>query len=144
MWPVASPFFFDSCCEQRMISDLDHKLYIIIGLVIAAGCMVAGWILHLKYDFNYAGALFFSLAIVVPEYLINTYYTRLSKKKRIFNVAQLGAISTVAGVAWTIFFALFVFKDHLNWTDFLGFVLVAIGTGLLLWDRKIVETDVAI
>ena len=127
-----------------MVSDAEQRLFVIIGLIIAAGCMVAGWVLHLKYEFSYAGALFFSLAIVVPEYIINTYYTRLSKRNRIFNVAQLGAISTVAGVAWTIFFAIFVFKDHLNWTDFLGFVLVAIGTGLLLWDRKLVESDVAL
>ena len=124
-----------------MASNLDQKLYICIGLFIAAGFMVAAWILHLKFEFNYVAALFFSLALVIPEYLLNTYYTRLSKRDRLFNVAQLGAISTVSGVVWTVAFALFVFKDKLNWTDGLGFALIAIGTGLLLWDRQLVSTD---
>lgn len=125
-----------------MVSQIDNKLYIAIGLFIAAGFMVSAWVLHLKFEFTYAAALFFSLALVIPEYLLNTYYTRLSKRDRLFNVAQLGAISTVSGVIWTVTMAVFVFKDNLNWTDGLGFVLVAIGTGLVLWDRKLVESDV--
>lgn len=125
-----------------MVSTIDNKVYIVIGLFLAAGFMVAAWVLHLKFEFNYGAALLFSLALVVPEYLLNTYYTRLSKRDRLFNVAQLGAISTVSGVVWTVALALFVFKDKLNWTDGLGFVLVAIGTGLVLWDRKLVASDV--
>ena len=127
-----------------MVSLTDSRIYIFIELFIAAGFMVAAWVLHLKFELSYTAALFFSLALVVPEYLLNTYYTRLSKRERLFNVAQLGAISTVSGVVWTVAFAVFVFKDKLNWTDGLGFVLVAIGTGLLLWDRRLVESDVAV
>ena len=123
------------------MKDLDQRIYIFIGLFIAAGFMVAAWVLHLKFELTYVAALFFSLALVVPEYLLNTYYTRLSKNQRLFNVAQLGAISTVSGVVWTVFFALVIFKDKLNWTDVFGFVAIALGTGLLLWDRKLVDTD---
>lgn len=126
----------------NMVSTIDNKLYIVIGLFIAAGFMVAAWVVHLKFEFTYAAALFFSLALVIPEYLLNTYYTRLSKRDRLFNVAQLGAISTVSGVVWTVALAVFVFKDKLNWTDFLGFVLVGIGLALVLWDRKLVDSDV--
>lgn len=112
---------------------------VIAGLAFSSAMMIAAWVLHLKFDFGFFAALGFSLLFVVPEYISNTYFTRLAKEHDLFNVAQLATISIVFGVVFTAVISVVVFKHPVSARDAAGFVLVCMGVFLLLWDKAIGE-----
>lgn len=115
-----------------MTSVAVQKFFVIGGLFLAAGFMVMAWIAHLKFNPTFIVALFISLGFVIPEYLLNTYITRYSDHKNLFNPGQLAIISIVSGLFFTFIINTFMFDVKPDWKDFVGFILVGFGGYLTL------------
>lgn len=113
---------------------------LVVGVLAAAAlCMVLAWIYHLRrHSLTFWAAFALSLAFVIPEFLLNTWITRLSYTLELFLPAQLAMISIVTGVVWIALLAVTVFgaRNALSGTTVLGFLLVVGGAVLLLYDKK--------
>jgi uncharacterized protein (DUF486 family) len=103
------------------------SVFIVLLLFIAAGCMVFAWLGHLKYNFSFFKAFLFSWAIVIPEYLLNTYATRMGSSTELFTKLQMSAISIVSGVVIAYLMSIFFFREVYSQRDLIGMSLISIG-----------------
>ena len=113
-----------------------QKLFIVGGLFIAAGLMVMAWIAHLKFNPTFVVAFFISMGFVIPEFLLNTYFTRYSHENKLFNPGQLATISIVSGVIFTFLINTFMFDEKPDWKDWVGYIFVGVGAILILYSDK--------
>ena len=134
-----SPLETEIVARLSQCSPARRKALVVVVLAVAALCMVLAWIYHLrKHDLTFWAAFALSLAFVIPEFLLNTWITRLSYHTDLFRPGQLAMISIVTGVIWIALLAVTVFgaRNALSGTTVLGFLLVAGGAVLLLYDKK--------
>lgn len=124
-----------------MVSASYKKGFVIVGLFFAAGFMVLAWIAHLKVNPSFLMALLMSFAFVIPEYIMNTYFTRYSEHNKLFNPGQLGIISIISGLIFIFIVNTLLFKETPNGDDAMGFILVAIGGVLILKSDKFPGKD---
>ena len=120
-------------------SPTARKALVVLVLAVAALCMVLAWIYHLrKHNLTFWAAFGLSLAFVIPEFLLNTWITRLSYHMDLFLPGQLAMISIITGVLCIAVLAVTMFGEQnaLRGTTLLGFLLVAGGAVLLLYDKR--------
>lgn len=118
------------------------QFLVVIGLMVAALLMVSAWILHLKWSVTWTHAFLISIGFVIIEFLLNTTCTRYGKYYNVFTPGQMATLSIIFGIIFIFIMDKTVFKDKLTskndslWKDITGFVLISVGTGLVLWEKN--------
>ncbi len=107
---------------------------IIVPLMLftSSAFMAMAWIGHIR--FRHKGfwvALFASWFLVLPEYILNVSAIRYGHD--IFSGGQMAAINLSTGVICVALVARFFLGEHLSRKQVFGFVLMAVGVGLVVY-----------
>lgn len=124
---------------KKNVSKETSQFLVSLGLAVAAFLMVAGWILHLKYKdtLNWGWAFAMSLFFAFLEYIFNTTCTRYGDFKGVFTPGQMATLSIIFGCFFTFVIDKVFFYEENDWVkEIIGLILIAIGTSLVLWDKK--------
>jgi uncharacterized protein len=102
------------------------------ALIFASGAfMAAAWIGHLRFQSaTFITALAASWAIVLPEYLLNVFATRMGHGR--FTGAQMAAFHLASGVLCVALVSRFWLKESISTTNLAGLVLLIVAMGLVL------------
>lgn len=102
-------------------------------MIFASGAFMAtAWLAHLRYraQLGFWLALAMSWSIVLPEYSLNVFATRLGYGT--FSGAQMAAMHLCSGVVCVAVVSRFVLGETLGYKQLGGFVLLAMGMVLVL------------
>ncbi len=113
---------------------------IVVPLMIATsgGFMALAWLGHLRIkEYGFWVALGLSWLIVLPEYVLNVFATRLGYGT--FSGAQMAAFHLCSGVVFVAIVSRFVLREQITLQHVTGFVFLAAGMTLLLYRVKTVK-----
>lgn len=101
-------------------------------MIAASGLFMAfAWLGHLRFrPSGFFGALLFSWAIVLPEYILNVSATRLGRG--LYSGAQMGAVHVASGVVCVALVSRFVLDEQLRPTQYWGLGLLVVAITLVL------------
>jgi uncharacterized protein len=101
-------------------------------MIAASGLFMAfAWLGHLRFrGCSFAGALLFSWAIVLPEYLLNVTATRMGRG--IYTGAQMGSVHLASGVVCVALVSRFVLDEPMRPIQYWGMALLAVSITMVL------------
>jgi len=109
------------------------KSVLVPGLILLSGAFMAtAWLAHLRFkdSLGFWSALAISWSLVLPEYALNVFATRLGYGT--FTGAQMASIHLCSGVICVALVSRFVLDEALELGQVAGFVLLALGMVLVL------------
>ncbi len=109
------------------------KAVVVPILIFASGAFMAtAWLAHLRFKgtLSFWSALAISWAIVLPEYALNVFATRLGFGT--YSGAQMASFHLCSGVVCVGLVSRFVLGEPFEGRHALGFVLLTAGMSLLL------------
>jgi uncharacterized protein (DUF486 family) len=109
------------------------KLALVPALILLSGAFMAtAWLAHLRFrdSLGFWSALAISWALVLPEYALNVFATRLGFGT--FTGAQMASFHLCSGVVCVALVSRFVLGESMEARQLAGFVLLALGMVLVL------------
>ncbi len=100
-------------------------------IFLSGGFMATAWLAHLRFkELTFWSALAASWAIVLPEYVLNVYATRLGYGT--WTGAQMATIHLCSGVICVALVARYILGEPIDVRQILGFAFLAVGMVLVL------------
>ncbi len=109
------------------------KSVLVPALILLSGIFMAtAWLAHLRFkdSLGFWSALAISWSLVLPEYALNVFATRLGFGT--FTGAQMASIHLCSGVICVALVSRFVLGETLETRQWAGFALLALGMVLVL------------
>jgi uncharacterized protein len=119
--------------SSEAVTNVKHVKTVLVPLMLlSAGLLMSfAWIGHLKFkSWNFLTALALSWLLVLPEYLLNVFSVRWGRDT--FTGAQMAAMHLGSGVLFVTLIARLYLGESLGWSQYTGFVLMAIAIVLIL------------
>jgi uncharacterized protein len=110
------------------------RIVVPLMIVTSGSFMALAWLGHLRYasSISFWAALAFSWSIVLPEYILNVFATRLGHNTHTFTGAQMGAVHLCSGVVCVALVSRFILGEPLGMPQIGGLILLAAGITLVL------------
>ncbi|MHC4393582.1 MAG: DMT family protein [Planctomycetota bacterium] len=100
-------------------------------LLLSSVIMSLAWLGHLRFrHWNLRMALVASWLLVLPEYCLNVFATRLGHQ--VYTGAQMASLNLCSGVLCVALVSRYVLKERLTPRQKSGFLLMAVAIGLIL------------
>lgn len=100
-------------------------------LLLSSVIMALAWLGHLRFrEWSIGGALLASWVLVLPEYFLNVFATRLGHG--VFTGAQMASLNLCTGVLCVALVSRFVLNETLTRRQLGGFALMAVAILLIL------------
>jgi uncharacterized protein (DUF486 family) len=109
------------------------KHFVVPSLIFLSGAFMAtAWLAHLRFkdSMGFWSALAMSWAIVLPEYALNVFATRLGFGT--FTGAQMASFHLCSGVVCVALVSRFVLQEPFEGRHLFGFALLTAGMLLVL------------
>lgn len=108
------------------------KIVLVPLMLLTAGLLMSfAWIGHLRFkSWTFLTALAVSWLMVLPEYILNVFSVRWGRE--VFSGAQMAAMHLGSGVLFVTLIARWHLGEHLGWSQYAGFALMAIAIVLIL------------
>ncbi len=101
-------------------------------LLAASGVMAVAWLAHLRFrHWRFRTAMLVSWTLVLPEYMLNVYSTRLGLD--VFTGAQMASLHLAFGVVCVAVVASVVLDEPITRRQRLGFGLMVASVLLIMW-----------
>lgn len=109
------------------------KIVVVPALIFLSGAFMAtAWLAHLRYrdTLTFWSALAMSWSLVLPEYALNVFATRLGID--VFSGAQMASVHLCSGVLCVALVSRFFLGEPLLVRHQIGFAFIAVGMVLVL------------
>ena len=109
-------------------------IYVVVPalLFLASLVMAFAWLAHLRFrHWRFRTALLASWLIVLPEYALNVYSTRLGHE--LLSGAQMASLHLSLGVLCVALVARHLLGESISRAQVVGFVLMALSITLIMW-----------
>ena len=101
-------------------------------ILLASGLMAMAWMVHLRYrHWTFRKALLVSWLLVLPEYVLNVWATRLGHSY--YTGAEMAALHLSGGVIFVALLAHFLLDEALTRRQVAGFALMSVAIVIVLW-----------
>ena len=101
-------------------------------LLLSSVIMALAWLGHLRFrEYPLVVALLVSWLLVIPEYVLNVYSTRLGHGT--FTGAQMASLNLCTGVMCVAAVSVLVLGEKLTRRQWMGFGLMAVAIALIMY-----------
>jgi uncharacterized protein (DUF486 family) len=115
-----------------MTADIWIYAVVPVLLTFASAVMALAWLAHLRFrHWRFRTAMLASWLLVLPEYVLNVYATRLGHEH--FSGAQMASLHLSMGVVCVVVVAKYVLGESVSRTQAAGFLLMAAAITLIMW-----------